>query len=379
MKKLGLLISLLICQPVLSSNLLNETIEFYDSNTSKICTAYDNGFVCEDKDPVYYDNFKEIFKPFNMILSSYNKNCISLNKGYKCPGEDPVIWDVGLRKGVLVGQDIQQKSQIKFAGKYSNTDNKMTKKYYSMYISNENNWTFTKEYGFYKSKYIKNCVGYENGYICPGEEPVYYKNFRKAFDPSISYNDIRLYNGGTLSCYELNFKNKYIIKDGFQCFGSMPQILLWARNGLSKYSEFDLGILITNKDNQTKEICKVLDFDKYVQSGYVCKGKNPVVLKERPKMSIKNNETYYVYRTNILTNNTQQIACKKKDDYYYCPGESGKVIEKPISSNSGYYSKEAVQKREIINALDGKRIDLPNNERGYLRITPSGDIEIRKY
>lgn len=78
----------------------------------------------------------------------------------------------------------------------------------------------------------------------------------------------------------------------------------------------------------------------------------------------------------LKTDDGKETICQKTDDgQLWCSAN----YEIKSSPNIGYYSEEAIRAREIINVLDDKRIILPGGKTGRLRISPSGNIEIKEY
>ncbi len=322
MKKVVLIFSIMLISASVSFA-FDFDFKFKESDsTTKTCKGYDEGYVCPNENPVYIEDFISIFMPHSMTHDFYigngqYKTCKQLKNGHYCKNELPVLYTSFLYTTLIDGIPIINKKGILI--KSEDGTEKICKVDKNGYTCGNEKQYFNPilpfgTWKFYKSdrdkELNKTCTGYTNGYICPGKKPVYVENFRSHFD----------------------FK---LIGGGYENFGE-SEIPTTSKISNGKTSK---GILITDKNNKQK-ICKILDFDKYVQYGYVCKGETPVVLKNRPAITAyKNAENYNVYRRDILNDQLTQVTCKQKDGYYYCPGET----KKSIPSNTNSYSKSNSQ------------------------------------
>lgn len=166
----------------------------------------------------------------------------------------------------------------------------------------------------------KDCLGYDDGYQCPGEDPVYIEYFWARFLPNVSYNDgfIKSPTEPNNLCYEL--------KNGYLCPGDLP--VMDNRNELFyKYDEHK-GIFISDKDNpKDTKICRYYDnFKTYSDIGYECNGEKVVILKKRPTtINYKGSKkwgTESQMRTDIISKRYKIIECSQfVNGYTYCPGE----------------------------------------------------------
>lgn len=361
MKKISLLILLLAFSSIPASAYFTYDFEFklVQDDKTKICQAFDDGYVCKAEEPVYYENFKKLFLPIKTNYHIVNdEKCLTVLGGYKCSGKPPVLFGKGA-KGVLIKDELgkEQICKMKRNGNYECPKNE---ELYSMIIP-YGNWKFTRSLGFFKEKFTNNCIGYKNGYICPGEEPKFVKNFRKTLSPLVDYSDIHFYDGGKTECYDLQVSKNIMVKDASYCYGNIPNITMW-----HDYSIGSKGIFVAEKDNPSKtKICKLFSFDKYIQYGYVCNAELPVILKHRPPVTkLKNTSNYYVYRKDIITGENKKITCQKDQTYYYCPGEPKQNLPQVHTSVKTQTEKRA---SEIRHGLEGTRLKLPDGSTGRLR------------
>lgn len=317
MKKISLLILLLTFSTISACAYFTYNFEFklIQDDKTKICQAFEDGYVCNGEEPVYYENFKETFIPLKVNYWCLDrKDCLRLNQGHQCIDEKPVFWFKG-QKGILI-KDSEGKEQIcalKRDGSYECPQND---ELYSMLLP-YGNWEFIREEGFWKVKYTQGCIGYKNGYICTGEEPRYIKDFRNSFDFSVSEqmsNDMKVKNGIPL------YKNCYELKLGYYCTGEMPVI-----NKVYKIDEHR-GIFVPDKSNPgNKKICKNFTLDEYIDSGYKCKGEEPVITKRPTKVKYTGKYKFHgkveEMRKGIIANYGFVTCNQYKDGSVYCPGE----------------------------------------------------------
>lgn len=116
------------------------------------------------------------------------------------------------------------------------------------------------------------------------------------------------------------YKNCYELKLGYYCTGEMPVI-----NKVYKIDEHR-GIFVPDKSNPgNKKICKNFTLDEYIDSGYKCKGEEPVITKRPTKVKYTGKYKFHgkveEMRKGIIANYGFVTCNQYKDGSVYCPGE----------------------------------------------------------
>lgn len=135
MKKITLLILLLAFSSISANAYFTYDFEFklVQDDKTQICQAFDDGYVCKGEEPVYYENFKNLFLPIKINYYIVNdEKCLALSGGYKCSDSPPVLIAKGA-KGIVIKDELgnEQICKMKHNGTYECPKNE---ELYSMII-----------------------------------------------------------------------------------------------------------------------------------------------------------------------------------------------------------------------------------------------------